>query len=196
MANKSLLNKASSVLDVKYLALFLIILLGLYYGNLGFIALTDGKGQFYSPLLHDHFNYISWLRNSYLYSASGFCNLLGFDAMVSLPFKIVTPGRSYVEVVYDCLAINFFCFWTAFVWASLASFKKNMQWFAAGIACIWGINCLRMVVLLYAVEKRWNYNYIDHHTLFNIVAYILLGSFIYWYIKAQSAVQLSGATPQ
>lgn len=184
MASSEITKAFSSVIDIKYLLRFLLLLLILYYGNLVFIAIIDPKGAVYSPFLDDHFNYITWLRNSYLFVSNQLTHLAGYNTHPTLPYRLSSETGRYVEIVYECLGIGFLSFWTAFVWANTGGIMKNLTWWLLGVLAIWSINCLRISLLLIAVINHWQYNrYMDHHTLFNLCAYALISGFIVVYTR-------------
>jgi len=58
----------------------------------------------------------------------------------------------------------------------------------AGIAAIVLINAGRVTLLLYSIQQHWRTaSFINHHDLFNIVAYgVLLGG-LYLYVKTNRA---------
>ncbi|MCY7421506.1 MAG: exosortase/archaeosortase family protein [Chitinophagaceae bacterium] len=178
------LNKISSLLDFRYLITFLSILLIVYFGNLAYITLIDPRGMVYSSFLDQHFNYINWLRNSYLYTSNFIAHLFGLDTHITFPYSLTAATGRHVEMVYECLGINFFSFWTAFVWANNQRISFKIAWWLSGLLCIWFINCVRVAVLLVAIVNHWQYNrYMDHHTLFNLFAYTLIAGLVIMYTK-------------
>lgn len=184
MAFSVIKSKISSIIDTSYLLRFLFLLLILYYGNLAFIAIIDPRGAVYSPFLDNHLNYINWLRNSYLIVSSQLAHLAGYHTHPTFPYRLSSDTGRYVEMVYDCLGIGFLSFWTAFVWANNSNKTNRLVWWLLGLFSIWLINCVRVAILLIAVINHWQYNrYMDHHTLFNLCAYALIGGFIIMYTR-------------
>lgn len=54
---------------------------------------------------------------------------------------------------------------------------------------LWLINVLRISLLLIAFDKHWSIPFnMDHHTLFNIVAYILIFGMIWFFDKQQKKI--------
>lgn len=185
-------RKVSEWIDVSYFMRFTILLLIFYYGNLVFIAIIDQKGLIYSQFLDTHFNNINWLRNSFLYTSNLLANTLGLDTHITFPFRLTSYKGVYVEIVYACLGINFFCFWTAFVWSNKPSTLKNLYWWFAGMLGIWCLNCIRIALLLIAIANQWHYDrFMDHHSLFNLVAYSLIAVFIFFYVRSQKQADLN-----
>ncbi|MBC7887075.1 MAG: exosortase/archaeosortase family protein [Ferruginibacter sp.] len=189
---KSIKTELSKYIDVDYFVRFLLLLLALRYFNVFYIAIVDQKGLIYSSFLDNYLNYISWIRNSVLYSSNAITHAMGINSYVSLPFYLKTVNGSYVEMVYDCLGLGLMSFWVAFVVANKESLKRKITWCAGGIICMWFINCWRVALLLIALENHWKLNSIlDHHTLFNIVAYSLILIMIYLYTKDGKKVKVT-----
>jgi exosortase/archaeosortase family protein len=81
-------------------------------------------------------------------------------------------------------------FWVAFVMANKQNWKKKAYWILGGCLLTWIINCLRVTILMVALNNNWPINgNIDHHTLFNIISYLFLFALIYSYIKANPTEQ-------
>ncbi|MCY7422717.1 MAG: exosortase/archaeosortase family protein [Chitinophagaceae bacterium] len=187
-------SKITEWIDVSYLMRFIILLLILYYGNLVFIAIIDHKGLVYSQFFDKHFNYINWLRNSLLYTSNLLAHTTGLNTHVTLPFRLTSQEGSYIEIVYECLGINFFCFWTAFVWANKPTNLNNFYWWLIGMLGLWFLNSVRITLLLMAIVNQWHYNrYMDHHTLFNLATYSLIALFIFFYINSRKHTNLKPA---
>ncbi len=181
MYSSRIFNKINSIIDVTYFGKFIVLLLIFYYGNLAYVAIIDPQGLVYSGFLDHHLNYINWLRNSYLYTSNVLAHSIGIDSHISLPYKLVTPKAS-VTTVYDCLGIGIFCFWNAFVLANQDTLARKIKWWMSGLVSIWIINNIRMTLLLLAVDKGMNYNaFMNHHDLYNLVAYGIIALFIYLY---------------
>jgi exosortase/archaeosortase family protein len=101
---------------------------------------------------------------------------------------------SGLRMVYRCVGYGVMSFWAAFVLANKSRLAKKIYWVLLGWIVIWIINCIRVVLLLTALEKNWSVNkYVDHHALFNIVAYgfIFLLIFTYLYLDNPSNKRLS-----
>ena len=184
MLLKNVEKKLSKYVDVSYCIRFILLLSSLYYFNIFYISVIDEKGLIYSSFLDNHFNYISWLRNSFLYTSSLIVQAFGIDSVVDAPYHLRTVKGSFVEMVYACLGFGLMSFWVAFVVCDKAPVKTKIIWCAGGILCIWFINTWRVALLLIALEHHWKVNALmDHHTLFNIVGYSLIAFLISRYIK-------------
>ena len=177
-------QSVSTYFDIPYLVKFILLFLTLYYFNLFYVAVVDGKGLLYSRFLDKYLNYINWLRDSILYTSNMISHLLGLNSYVSLPYRIKVFHGPYVETVYACLGIGNTSFWVAFVMAHHDAWKRKILWVAIGMVSIWFINCWRIALLLLALQHGKAINkYLDHHTLFNIVAYLLIFFLVYLYTR-------------
>jgi exosortase/archaeosortase family protein len=168
---------------IKFLGLFLI----LYYGNYFVFGITAPGGKFYSAFIDDYLNYTAWLRQSILAGAKILTGLLGFSTEIKGEFHLrsITDGNS-VQLVYSCLGLGVMSFWTAFVAAHKINWRKKLSWILIGLFSIWFINCCRIAIILIAAVKKWNYNkYMDHHAMFNLVAYVLIFILIILFIRKQ-----------
>lgn len=172
---------------IRFIILFLL-LFGLQYGfHEMYIGITSPGGSTYNRFLEQHLNYINWVRSSILHGANVIAHLLGYDTFINPPFKLQI-GRYTVTMVYSCIGFAVMSFWIAFVIAHSARFKKKLLWTAGGVLAIWTINCLRVALLLIANYNRWNaFRIIDHHTLFNIAAYLLIFIMIYFFTKKEKS---------
>jgi exosortase/archaeosortase family protein len=94
-------------------------------------------------------------------------------------------GRG-IKIVYSCVGYGIMSFWIAFVVASAATFKKKAFWLIFGLLFIWLLNITRMSLLLVATNKGWKMPLgLDHHTWFNIFAYLFIFIFIYLFSRQQ-----------
>ena len=172
----------------KHFFYFLLLFLLFYYGNLAYMAVIDHRGFVYSPFLDNHLNYINWLRDSILYTSAFVNRCFGLSAQVSMPYRMVTNNGTWVETVYACLGLNLFSFWAAFVLSDPGSHYRKIWWTLGGIVAIWVINVFRMAMLLMALEYNWrSIALVDHHTQFNILAYVVIGLMFLAFIKGSRA---------
>ena len=181
---QSIITRSSSYFDIVFFAKLIVLFLAFYYFNILFLGITTAEGRFYSPFLEHNLNYVSWLTSSILYVANAIDHFLGINSYVQNAYNIKTYSGASVTVWLPCLGLGVMSFWVAFIIADVNSWKKKLYWVLAGIAAIWFINCLRIALLVLALEKNWYQNtYIDHHTIFNIAAYIIILFMIWLYYK-------------
>lgn len=156
----------------------------LYYGTLAIIGLSV-KGGLYSQFVHDYLDYISVLRSSILKSANYVCHFLNYDTTIEGTYILRIRSGIGVRMVYKCIGYGIMSFWGAFIIANTGAYKKKILWILLGWILIYIINVCRVSFLLISVAtKRILPFNIDHHTLFNTFAYILVLIMIYFYDKS------------
>ena len=154
-----------------------------YFGTLAIIGLSTPENQ-YSSFIATYLNFIDPLRHSLLYGAKGFLSLLGHSAYLFDNYTLAMQG-SGVRMVYSCIGYGVMSFWIAFVVANKGNWKKKLTWIIAGLTDLWCINVLRVALLLLAANKHWTIPFgWDHHTWFNIFAYALIFTLIYFYDRS------------
>lgn len=167
---------------VKFICLFLFF----YYGTKFMISASATKGTYYIPFFADYLDYISWIRNLLLQGASLVARLFGYETQFEDPFLIrVVSGRG-VFVAFSCVGYGVMSFWSAYVLANRWNFPSSLLWLFFGNILIVLINIFRIGLFLVAINKQVRFPFgIDHHTWFNIVAYIAIFVMIYFYEKKQ-----------
>jgi exosortase/archaeosortase family protein len=161
------LDKSIRLFVLKFLFYF-ILFYGLSYAA---IALSV-SGGYYIPFIEKHFNYVSGLRrllvNVARYIASGF----GYTCHVS-GYTLYVNGGVGVHVGVSCAGIGLISFWWAFVLAFPQTLKMKLAYLTIGSAVIMLLNVIRVAGLA-IVYTRYGRQTVDHHLLFNIVAYAVL----------------------
>jgi len=165
---------------IKFLCLFTLF----YYFNLFFISITSRGGNSFYVFLKQHLDYIDWLRFSILHTGEALSKWIGVKCHIKNAFVIVLDDNvGGVKMVYRCIGYGVMSFWAAFVFANKSTIAKKIYWLLIGWIAIWIINCLRVVVILISIEQDWGTEkYIDHHTMFNIVAYGFIFLLIFTYL--------------
>ena len=88
-------------------------------------------------------------------------------------------------IAMDCVGYGVYSFWIAFVAANRGKFWKKTLWILLGVIVLWFINVIRITLFLVAINKGWPMPLgIDHHTWFNIVAYLMIFILIWLYDKS------------
>lgn len=189
------LNKANKIqgsnMASKFVVKFLVLFLLFYYFNILFFGLTN-PGNLYSPFLANYLNYIQGIRWILLNSSTGLLNLLGFSAICD-NYNLLVAGRGTIQVVYACLGLGVISFFTAFVLAYPKPLKSKIIFIIAGILTIEVLNVLRFALLALFWNKS-DSKIIDHHTIFNIVIYILIAISLYFWVKADNKSNTAYAT--
>lgn len=183
---KTIRKVLAAHLDLRFAFKFVFFFAGLYSFNLFYIAITDPRGQLYSPFLVRHLDYISWLRTSILYTAKLVSHGLGVHGYVADAYTLRVPHGPGVIIGLTCVGYGVMSFWIAFVLAHNGGWRKKLWWGLGGVAAFWCINCLRIALLLAALAKHRNVNhYLDHHDLFTAAVYTLILVMIYRYYKTE-----------
>jgi len=171
------------VSPVKFVFSFLALFLVFYYFNILFFGLTS-PGNNYNAFLADHLNYIQWLRQFLLDSSTAIIKMFGFTA-INNNYELLVAGRGTIRLVYSCLGLGVISFFAAFVIAYPKPLVRKIIFLVSGIVAIEIINIIRFVLLAIFWNKR-SPQIIDHHTLFNIIIYILICFSLYLWIKEPS----------
>lgn len=158
---------------------FLLIFGFLYMSCLAIIGLA-APGRYYSPFIEKYLDVISWITNTLMWGTKVFVGILGFETYTLPNFIIRIVDGTGVRIAYDCVGYGVMCFWTALVIAYDLKLKSTLKWIAIGLCLLWLINVFRIGLLLIAYNKGWGMPLgIDHHTWFNIVAYITIFGLMY-----------------
>lgn len=90
-----------------------------------------------------------------------------------------------IRMVYTRIGYGVMSFWAAFIFANKGNMKKKVVWIIGGLFALWCINVLRISLFIVALDKNWPMPLsIDHHTRFNIIAYLLIFLMIYLYDRS------------
>lgn len=158
---------------------FILIFGFLYLSCLAIIGLA-APGKLYSPFVEKYLNVISWITYTLLWGTKIFVNILGYDTYTLPNFIIRIVDGTGVRIAYDCVGYGVMSFWSALVIAYDLKFKAMMKWLVIGLILLWLINVVRIGLLLLAYNKGWGMPLdIDHHTWFNIVAYLTIFLLMY-----------------
>ena len=176
---------------LKFIFSFLILFLVFYYFNIYFFGLTT-PGNHYSAFLANDLNYIQGLRFVLLSSSAFVLNHIGFTAIIN-DTEMLVAGHYVIQVVYSCLGLGVISFFTAFVLAYPKPRKQKLMFIIAGIFTIELLNVLRFILLGLYWDKS-KAKLIDHHTLFNIIIYIIIAISLYFWVKNPASVNKTDAT--
>jgi exosortase/archaeosortase family protein len=170
----------TSISPFKFVFTFLFLFLLFYYFNILFFGITS-PGSHYYPFLAEHLNYINGLRIFLLQSSAMVLGWFGF-ASVHNSTELLVAGKGTIVLVYSCLGLGLISFFSAFVIAYPKRLKQKMIFLIAGIIGIELLNIIRFVVLALFWNKKAN-RIIDHHTIFNIILYIIIMISLYCWVK-------------
>ena len=165
---------------LRFLVVFLGLFLIFYYFNIFYFSITS-RGSHYVPFFDEHLNYIRWLRNLLLTVSRSIVNMLGFTC-ISNDHQLLVAGHGIIDVVYSCLGLGVMSFFASFVIAYPKKLKPKLIFLAIGLISIQILNVLRFVLLAVLWDKK-SHLILDHHTIFNIVIYIIIAITLYFWVK-------------
>lgn len=193
MQRLSIYKYASAYVDVPFLMRFILLFAGIYSFNWGYMALTDDRGHLYSTFLAQHLNYFAWLRWTIIHLANAMLHGVGVDSYIADVFTLKAPNHHGVYVGPPCLGYGMISFWLAFVIAHDDLKGRKIMYSIAGVLLLWLLNCLRVAMLVYAVQKHWNVNrWMDHHTMFNTAVYLLTFLMIIGFYQLRKGTEKTG----
>lgn len=143
-------------------------------------------GNHYSPFIDHYLDYVAGIKISLMRGASLVASMFGYQTYDIPNYGIRVPGGKGVIIAYDCVGYGVMSFWLAFVIASEGSWKRKLAWCLGGLLLIWVINVFRIGLYLVALNRHWLMPLgLDHHTWFNIFAYIAIFILIWRHSKGK-----------
>ena len=176
--------------SLKFLIVFISLFSLLYFFNIIYFGFTL-PGNHYSAYLDQHLNYIRYFRHLLLELTSLLLRIFGFTSITN-DYELLVAGHGKIRLDYSCLGLGLMSFFIAFVIAYPRPLKGKIIFLISGILSIQILNIVRFVYLVLYWDKK-NETVIDHHTLFNIVIYVILGIVLYFWIKRNDTKPLSDA---
>jgi len=165
---------------IKFAAIFCLC----YYGTLAVIGLASPAG-WYSPFVEKHLDYISWIKLSLMHATGFLLSLFHIPTEIGPGFLIRFPHGRGVIIAMDCVGYGVYSFWIAFVAANNGKLLKKILWIILGLLALWFINTVRITLFLTSLNKGWPMPLgLDHHSWFNIFAYIFIFLMIWLYDKS------------
>ena len=169
---------------LKYLLKFAGIFCILYFGTLAMIGLA-APGGVYSPFVAKYLDYVSWIKHSIIGATGFILSFFDISTQKEPGFVIRFAGGRGVIIAMSCVGYGVYSFWTAFVAANRGAFWKKLRWIVLGVLGLWLINVIRITLFLTAINKGWPMPLgINHHTWFNIFAYLLIFLMIWFYDRS------------
>lgn len=166
---------------LKFCCLFCIF----YFGTLLIIGLSS-KENMYSPFVANYLDYVTPLRNLILNSSNFLLKQFNYSTIWDDQFTLGIEGGKSVRIVYSCVGYGVMSFWAAFILANDGSVKKKTIWLFAGSAMLLILNILRIFLLILAVNAKSSFSFqLDHHVIFNVVAYALIFLLIFLYDRSK-----------
>lgn len=101
------------------------------------------------------------------------------------PYKIHFNDSNGVTIGYSCMGAGINSFWIAFVAAHKTENAFKWKWLLGGLAVLIAVNIIRVALVAAANKLKWGSIWeIDHHTLFNIVCYVIIFGMLFAFIKS------------
>ncbi len=168
---------------LKFILVFVSVFLICYFGAL-FITGIAIKGGFYSSFVEKYFNLSAWLRTSLIAGTKLFVSFFNIETIRTSEYILRIPNANGIKIVYSCLGFAVMSFWTAYIIATAADKQKKIRWLFIGLLLIWIINVLRISMVIIAGRKEWKFPLgLDHHSWFNIIAYLAIFIMMYLFEK-------------
>ncbi|MBC7743681.1 MAG: exosortase/archaeosortase family protein [Flavobacterium sp.] len=140
-------------------------------------------GNYYSQFLDDHLDYIRQFRILLIFLSSLIIKMLGYQVFTSeTTLHVFNAGG--INVVYSCLGFGVMSFFVAFViaWPE-KSIKEKLLFIPIGLILIQTLNIARFILVAILWRRSSMRGTLDHHTLFNIILYLILLAVIYFWIN-------------
>lgn len=167
---------------LRFLLLFVVLFLLLYFFNILFFSFTTPGGNHYSSFLAAHLDYISALRHFLLKSTARILNWLGYGSITD-DTDILIAGHGRLKLIYSCLGLGVMSFLIAFVIAYPKRVKAKLIFLIPALLILQLLNILRFVILAIYWNKNEDTQIVDHHTVFNILIYIVIAISLYFWVK-------------
>ena len=111
--------------------------------------------------------------------------IFGYTTFKEENFTVRVANSRGVIISQGCVGYGVMSFWSAYILSSKNNFIKKIIWCILGLLLIWIINVIRIGLFLVAINKGWGMPLgFDHHTWFNIVAYLAIFTMIFFYEKS------------
>lgn len=175
---------------LRFMIVFLMLFFIFYYFNIFFFGITS-EGSYYNHFLATHLNYIAWLRWLLLKCSSLILTSLGYQVITN-QYQLLVVGIGSIRLVYTCLGLGVMSFFAAFVLAYPKPVKQKLIFLFAGLFIIQFLNIMRFVLLSLFWNRRAQ-QIIDHHTIFNIIIYIIIVISLYLWVKSNNIYKNNAA---
>lgn len=168
---------------LQFCLLFGVTFLLLYF-SIKFITGIAVPGGMYSPFVEKYFNIAGWFRSFLINASKWVLSLLGTETVRIDDYVLRAINGNGVRIVYACLGFAVLSFWSAYVVATKAILSKKVKWLFGGLLLICCINILRISLVLLAANEGWVLPFgFDHHIWFNIIAYLVIFTMMFFFEK-------------
>ena len=142
-------------------------------------------GGYYLSFVEKYLDYVSWIKISLMKATELILWIFHIPTEIQPGYLIRFTGERGVIIARDCVGFGVYSFWIAFVSANRGEFWKKFKWILFGVLGLWFINVIRITLFLTSINQGWPMPFgLDHHTWFNIFAYLLIFFMIWWYDKS------------
>lgn len=146
-------------------------------------------GGRYSAFIDHYLDYVTLIKISVLHAGRFLADLLGTATLFINDNILQVANGGRVRMAWACCGLEIMSFWLAFVLADTTSIAKKIFWGIGGLAMIFIINSVRIAVLVIAQQERWRgLLKMDHHDVFNYVAYFFLLVLMFVYYQKNKQV--------
>jgi exosortase/archaeosortase family protein len=169
---------------------FIVLFTALYGGFQFFIGIAAPGGTLHNDFIEQYFNLVQYYTDVLIHFVIQVLHWKGITAYPVGASAIRTAGSGGVNVGFDCLGLGVISIWVAYVVAHKLSFLQKTLWVLIGVFILYLLNISRISLLVMAYEYQWNdwkKLGLDHHTLYNIVSYILM--FVMAWLFVEKAVK-------
>ena len=163
----------------------LILFYGAFYLSIiALIGLTSEEGSLYSPWVKNNFDIVAGFRQGLLAVSQKALESIGYETNRS-GYDLRIADKSGIRLVYGCLGFELISGYTALVLAYPFAGWRTILFIALGIVLINVLNVVRIVALtiLFSNGHTGDFNFLDHHDLFNIAVVICLLVVYHFYLK-------------
>ena len=170
--------------DFKIFFKFVFLVLGFSAFNQFFIGLLSPEGKIYSEFAANHLNYINLISTGVLRLADWINEIIGNPTQFTSPLILSLATGHNVVMGFSCMGLQVMACWISFMVLLPAPFISRVIGTILGLSIIIILNASRISLLLFSISHQWKqWTIIDHHDLFNLVAYTIIIVAIFLYIK-------------
>ena len=183
-------EQLSKFFDVAFLVKFVILFIGLYYFDLGYLGLTNNGGGLYIPFLAKYGDYTNFIIKGILNLSNIWSHLFGLDTYIQPGNILRVLNGSAVWMARPCIGLVMVFFWMSFIISHQTDLRKKLTWCVFGAAIIFLINSMRVTLILLAQHHNWQeIEHMDHHAFFNYACYAVILVMILLYNRTTNKIK-------
>ncbi|MDB5013237.1 MAG: hypothetical protein JWQ25_1439 [Daejeonella sp.] len=156
----------------RFVLIFLSTYIFLDYFSVFYMGITS-PGNYYSSFLDNNLNYVRGLRHFLISSTASILQHWGYT-VTTTDTMLHAYNVGGFNIVYSCLGFGLMSFFLAFVIAYPKRLKSKLIFGIVGLITIQILNILRLLLITLYWTKSIFAGRINHHTLFNVLLYIIL----------------------